>query len=168
MAPQNNYTSNIKDPWSKVTMTSVINERVWNIRRIARMWNGHKMSKCCWKMVSIDTCSMQGCHIHFVRSETMWGMPVHTWWKDSRNQVGDVFDVAIWARHMMYETVGPLFLPRFTWCRELSDFELMGYVGNMANYRLDVCGICGGNGGWAVLYTYIHTSNIRCNLNGLM
>lgn len=81
----------------------------------------------------------------------------YTWWKDSHNQVGDVFDAAIRAGHMAYEAAVLLFLPRFTWCRELSDFELMSYVGDMADYRLDVCGICGGNGGWALLHTYIYT-----------
>ena len=74
VAPQNSYTSNIKDPWSKITMTGVINERIWNIR-IVRMWNWHKMSKCCWKMVSIDTCSMQGCHTHSLCKKcSVWEM----------------------------------------------------------------------------------------------
>lgn len=171
VAPRNNYTSNIKDPWSKATMTSAINESLKykkNCKNVKPAQNEQMLLKNGVHRHLLNAGSPQTFtlwEMQCLRSETMWGLPVLIWWKGSCNQVGDVFDVAIRARHMKYETVGPLFLPRFTWCWELSDSELMGYVGNTANYRLDVCGICEGNG---AEQSCIHTWNIRCNLNGLM
>ena len=50
VVPQNNYNSNIKDRWSKITKRNIIiMKKVWNIVRITKMWQRHEVSKCCWK-----------------------------------------------------------------------------------------------------------------------
>ena len=49
VALQNNYNSNTKDHWLWITANVIIEERVWNIVRITKMWHRHGMRKYFWK-----------------------------------------------------------------------------------------------------------------------
>lgn len=68
---QNNLNSNIKGHWPQIIITNImlyINKSIkfWHIVRITKMWQRHKMHKCCWKNGTDETCSMQGCYKHSI------------------------------------------------------------------------------------------------------
>ena len=55
MVPQNNYSSNIKDHWSQITITNII-----IVKKFEILWElpkcdlRHEVSKPCWKMAPMD------------------------------------------------------------------------------------------------------------------